>query len=69
MHMTHLASLLVKSSHGHFTKERPKELRFLARKSVDNPDTALSIQVTHTIAQIMLLDSQLERVEAEMVEA
>lgn len=24
MHMTHLASLLVKTSHGHFTKEKPK---------------------------------------------
>ena len=68
MHMTHLASLLVKSSHGHFTKEQAKELRVLSQKSVCNPDTALSIQVTHTIAQIRLLDSQLERVEAEMTE-
>lgn len=68
MRMPHLASLLVKSSHGHFTKEQAKELRVLARKSVGNPGTALSIQVTHTIAQIRLLDSQLERVEAEMAE-
>ncbi|MCM1175656.1 MAG: IS110 family transposase [Blautia sp.] len=66
MHMTHLVSLLVKSSRGHFTKEQAKELRVLARKSVGNPDTALSIQATHTIAQIRSLDSQLERVEAEM---
>lgn len=68
MHMTHLANLLVKSSHGHFTKEQAKELRVLARKSVGNPDNALSIQITHTIAQIELLDSQLEHVEAEMTE-
>lgn len=68
MHMTHLANLLVKSSHGHFTKEQAKELRVLARKSVGNPDNALSIQITHTIAQIELLDSQLEHVEAEMTD-
>ena len=61
MHMTHLASLLVKTSHGHFTKETAKELRVLARKSVGASDSALSIQITHTIAQIELLDSQLNR--------
>jgi transposase len=68
MHMTHLSSLLVKTSHGHFTKEQAKELRVLAQKSVGASDSALSIQITHTIAQIELLDSQLERVEAEMTE-
>ncbi|MBD5480645.1 MAG: IS110 family transposase [Lachnospiraceae bacterium] len=68
MHMTHLSSLLVKSSHGHFTKEQAKELRVLARKSVGANDSALSIQITHSIAQIELLDSQLNSVEAEMTE-
>jgi transposase len=68
MHMTHLSNLLVKTSHGHFTKEQAKELRVLAQKSVGASDSALSIQITHTIAQIELLDSQLERVEAEMAE-
>ncbi len=68
MHMTHLANLLVKSSHGHFTKEQAKELRVLAQKSVGASDSALSIQITHTISQIELLDSQLERIEAEMTE-
>jgi transposase len=68
MHMTHLSNLLVKTSHGHFTKEQAKELRVLAQKSVGASDSALSIQITHTIAQIELLDSQLERVEAEMTE-
>lgn len=68
MHLTHLSSLLVKSSHGHITKQQAKELRVLAQKSVGNPDTALSIQVTHTIAQIRLLNSQLNSVEAEMTE-
>jgi transposase len=68
MHMTHLSHLLMTASHGHFTKEQAKELRALAQKSVGASDSALSIQVTHTIAQIELLDSQLERVEAEMTE-
>lgn len=68
MHMTHLASLLVKTSHGHFTKEQAKELRVLARKSVGASDSALSIQITHTIAQIELLDSRLNKIEEEMTE-
>ncbi len=59
MHMPHLSSLLVKSSHGHFTKGCSKESRFLAQKSASTSDSALSIQVTHTITQIKLLDSQL----------
>ena len=66
MHMTHLSHLLVTASHGPFKKEQAKELRVPAQKSVGANDSSLSIQITHTIAQIELLDSQLERVEAEM---
>ena len=66
--MTHLKNLLTVASHGHFDKETAKELRVLARKSVGHPDSALSIQVTQTVAQIELLDSQIEKVEAEMTE-
>ena len=66
--MTHLAHLLKVTSHGHFDKETAQQLRVLAQKSVGASDSALSIQITHTIAQIELLDSQLERVEAEMTE-
>ena len=68
MHLTHLSSLLVKSSHGHFTKKQAKELRVLAQKSVGANDSSLAIQITHSIAQIELLDSQLNSVEAEMTE-
>ena len=68
MHMTHLSHLLVTASHGHFKKEQAKELRVLAQKSVGSNDSSLSIQITHTIAQIELLDSQLNSVEAEMTE-
>lgn len=68
IHMTHLAHLLEASSHGHFKKEEAKELRVLAQKSVGTSDSALSIQITHSIAQIELLDSQLDRVESEMAD-
>lgn len=68
MHLTHLAALLTKTSHGHFKKEQAAELRVLARKSVGQSNQALSIQVTSVIAQIELLDEQIARVEAEMTE-
>lgn len=68
MHMTHLSHLLTTASHGHFKKEQANELRALARKSVGANDSALSIQITQTIAQIELLDSQLKTVETEMTE-
>ena len=68
MHMTHLAHLLKANSHGHFDKEKAQELRILAQKSVGASDSALSIQITHTITQIELLDSQLDSIETEMTD-
>ena len=59
--LNHFASAI--SSDG-----QAKELRILAQKSVDASDSALSIQITHSIAQIELLDSQLDSVEAQMAE-
>lgn len=66
--MTHLAPLLEVSPNGHFNKEKAKKLRTLAQKFVGAGDSALSIQITHTIAQIELLDNQLNRVESEMTD-
>ena len=68
MHMTHLTHLLKVSSHGHFDKNDAQQLRILAQKSVGVSDSALSNQVTYSIAQIELLDSQLDRVEAKMAD-
>ena len=68
MHMTHLATLLKTTSHGHFTKEQTKELRVLAQKSVGANDSTLSIQITQSIEQIELLDSQLKKIEEEMTD-
>lgn len=64
----HMTQLLKVNSHGHFDKETAQQLRVLAQKSVGASDSSLSIQITHTIAQIELFDSQLERVEAEMTD-
>ncbi|WP_289201173.1 IS110 family transposase [Phocaeicola sartorii] len=66
MHMTHLAHLLQEASHGHFGKDTARDLRVLAQKSVGINDSALSIQITQTIEQIELLDSQLFHTELEM---
>ena len=66
MHMTHLAHLLQSASHGHFGKETARDLRVLAQKSVGINDSSLSIQITQTIEQIELLDSQLFHTELEM---
>ena len=40
----------------------------LHQKSVGTSDSALSIQITYTIAQIELLDSQLNKIEEEMTD-
>lgn len=68
MHLTHLTHLLKSSSHGHFKRETAVELRVLAQKSVCNSDKSLSIQVTHSIEQIELLDRQLNQIESEMTD-
>ena len=66
MHLTYLKNLLLSNSHGHFKKETALELRVLAQKSVGTADRSLSIQITQSIAQIELLDSQIDAVESEM---
>ena len=66
MHMTHLAHILECASHGHFKKDTARDLRVLAQKSVGINDSALSIQITQTIEQIELLDSQLFHTELGM---
>lgn len=66
MHMTHLASLLNKASHGHFKKNKAQELRVLAQKSVGTGNKTISIQITQSISQVELYDRQLEEIHAEI---
>ena len=68
MHLTHLTHLLEANSHGQFKKETAIELRVLAQKSVGNGDKSLSIQITQSIEQIELLNTQLERIESEITD-
>lgn len=68
MHLTHLTHLLEVSSHGHYNKEQPKELRILVQKSVGSSDRALSLQVTQSVEQIELLDRQIKDIESQMTE-
>lgn len=66
MHLTHLTSLIKKASQGRFKKDTVVNLRVLAQKSVGSSDRSISIQITQTIEQIRLLDSQVNNVESEM---
>lgn len=66
MHMTHLAALLNKASHGHFKKEKAQELRVLAQKSVGTGNKTLSIQIAQSISQVELYDRQLAEVHLEI---
>ncbi|OJV64955.1 MAG: IS110 family transposase [Clostridiales bacterium 38-18] len=66
MHMTHLAALLNKASHGHFKKEKAQELRVLAQKSVGTGNKTLSIQIAQSISQVELYDRQLAEIHLEI---
>jgi transposase len=66
MHLTHLTHLLEKASHGHFGKDKANSLRVLAQKSVGSSDGSISMQITQSIEQIELLNSQVDKVESEM---
>lgn len=66
MHLTHLKNLLSSNSHGRFKKKMALELRVLAQNSVGNSDKSLSVQITQSIVQIELLDSQINTVDNEI---
>lgn len=66
MHLTHLTNLIQKASHGHFKKDTAVNLRILAQKSVGLDDSSISMQITQSVEQIELLDSQVKTVESEM---
>lgn len=59
LHLTKLSNLLSKASKGRFGKQDAKSLKSLAASSVDVKNTYISIQITQTIAQIELIESQL----------
>lgn len=63
LHLTKLSNLLSKASRGRFGKEDARSLKSLAASSVGVKNTYISIQITQTIAQIELIESQLTELE------
>jgi len=63
LHLTKLSNLLSKASRGRFGKEDARSLKSLAASSVGVKNTYISIQITQTIAQIELIESQLAELE------
>ena len=63
LHLTKLSNLLSKASRGRFGKEDARSLKSLAASSVGVKNTYISIQITQTIAQIELIEIQLDELE------
>lgn len=63
LHLTKLSNLLSKASRGRFGKADASSLKSLAASSVGVKNTYISIQITQTIAQIELIESQLGELE------
>lgn len=63
LHLTKLSNILSKASRGRFSKQDAESLKSLARSSVGVKNTYISIQITQTIAQIELIESQLNELE------
>lgn len=63
LRLTKLSNLLSKASRGRFGKKNAKSLKSLAASSVGVKNTYISIQITQTIAQSELIESQLAELE------
>lgn len=63
LHLTKLSNILSKSSRGRFGKQDAESLKSLAKSSVGVKNTYISIQITQTIAQIELIESQIGELE------
>ena len=63
MHLTRLANLLSKSSHGHFKQSHAVQLKELASHSVGIKNDTLSLQIFQSIQQIEMYTEQLADVE------
>lgn len=68
MHTTHLNHLLNVASYSQSKKRSGERIKSSRTNVCRVSDSALSFQITHTVAQIELLDSQLKQVKAEMTD-
>jgi len=66
--VTKLENLLKTGSRGHFGREKAEELKALAKQSIGNKNNDKNFQIRHTIAQIRLLESQLDDTQNRLSE-
>lgn len=69
LHLTKLSNILSKASRGRFGKQDAESLKSLAKSSVGVKNTYISIQITQTIAQIELIESQINELETVIEKA
>ena len=62
-HLTHLKTLLEKSSNGHYGREKAIEIREAARRSVGAAMPAKSLELRHTIRLIGELTAEISEIE------
>lgn len=63
-----ITNLLNKASKGHFSFEKAKQLKELAKSSIGVNNSSLSIQIKHSIKQIELLDEQIKEIDLKIKE-
>ena len=68
MHLTRLANLLSRNSHGRFGKQKAVDLRNLAARSVGSGGKALCITVSQCISSIEHYDAQIAEIDGAITE-
>lgn len=63
-----IANLLSKASKGHFSLDKARKLKELAKSSIGVNNSSLSIQIKHSLKQIELLDEQLKEIDLKIKE-
>ena len=63
-----ITNLLNKAEKGHFSFEKAKQLKELAKSSTGVNNSSLSIQIKHSIKQIELLDEQIKEIDLKIKE-
>ena len=69
LHLTKLSNILSNASRGRFGKQDAESLKSLAKSSVGVKNTYISIQITQTIAQIELIERQINELETVIEKA
>ena len=62
-HMTHLKSLLYKASKGHYGVDMAETIREAARTSIGSVMPAKSLELQHTIRQILAITADIDEIE------